>query len=216
MLQIQNCTASFKFSSIPLSTETYLKIARHGYNTIYDPSRFHAIIMRLPHSHHHRNRRRIIAALIFKSGKVVLTGLPHPDIASKLAERITKRLKASMVAAGLDKEECGKISVTNLVVTNIVGSYTHPKRISIEQMYQHLRKISKNGPIHAVRYDPTIFPALRFKLSHCKSALTDSFTATCLVYTNGKTIVTGLRHHHPHFDLIFPRLHSLFLQFANE
>lgn len=224
MIKIQNCTVSFKFSARPLPDEHFLLIAQHGYNTEYEPRRFHAIIMRLPFRRHlHRQQQhpnhsaQIVAALIFRSGSVILTGVPHPRWAPLLSNKISRLLLASITAAGLEELYRNAIRVRALTVTNVVGCYTHPHRLAIEQLYRHLKStcFDKNGDllVRCVRYDPTIFPALRFKLfPHAKSP--PPFTATCLAYISGKVIVTGIQFPQCHFPLILRHLIALLSQFT--
>ncbi|KAL3087854.1 hypothetical protein niasHS_009592 [Heterodera schachtii] len=135
----------------------YLGITR-GANTEYNPRRFHAIIMRL-----RTTAGKTVAALVFKSARVVLTGVPHPSCASKMAARVLRRIQHTQSIT---------LGIHQLRVVNIVGVQTFPQRISVERLQNTLGGI----------YDPTIFPALRCKLLN---------GVTCLVYISGKIIVTG-------------------------
>lgn len=78
-MKIENCTVVFKLfpskSSKKISETQYKAIAENGWNTEYCPRRFHAIIMRF---HPVVGNNKIIAALLFRSGKVVMTGVPKP------------------------------------------------------------------------------------------------------------------------------------------
>nr|CAD2181593.1 unnamed protein product [Meloidogyne enterolobii]CAD2184989.1 unnamed protein product [Meloidogyne enterolobii] len=173
-MKIENCTAVFKLlpRKLRFSHENFIQLARFGINTEYNPKRFHSIIMRL-----RLKENRTTAALIFESSKVVLTGVPTPELARKLAWKVTKRILASYRAAGNDNSSIG---LRNLRVTNIVGVYRHPQRLAIEQLYKQLRN---NNDFRQVFYDPTIFPALRFKLKE----------AACLCYISGRVILTGIK-----------------------
>uniref|UniRef100_A0A183CA94 PAZ domain-containing protein n=1 Tax=Globodera pallida TaxID=36090 RepID=A0A183CA94_GLOPA len=141
-------------------------VIKHGANTEYNPRRFHAIIMRVRCC----GERRTVSALVFRSGRVVLAGVPHPDLAKKMAERVRRRLQHAQPC-----QQQQQLRVEQLRVVNIVGVHTCAERINVERL-QHA--------IAGSIYDPTIFPALRCKID-CG--------ATCLIYISGKVIVTGVR-----------------------
>ncbi|KAL3095047.1 hypothetical protein niasHT_023023 [Heterodera trifolii] len=74
MYSISNCTVVFKINVEPLTRKQFLTIAQRGANTEYNPRRFHAIIMRI-----RTTAGKTVAALVFQSARVVLTGVPHPS-----------------------------------------------------------------------------------------------------------------------------------------
>lgn len=83
-MKIENCSVVFKLfpskSKKKIPQIQYLAVARNGWNIEYNPRRFHSLIMRFPVRMNQNGNRKcnVVAALIFKSGKVVLTGIPHP------------------------------------------------------------------------------------------------------------------------------------------
>nr|CAD2199382.1 unnamed protein product [Meloidogyne enterolobii] len=120
------------------------------------------------------------AALIFQSGKVVLTGVPTPELANETARRVIKSIRASNNAAG----NFQKIGINNICVTNIVGAYRHEQKLAIENLFKQLRQQNIKA-----NYDPTIFPALRFKI--CLKERDGE--ASCLCYISGRVILTGIK-----------------------
>ncbi|KAL3102491.1 hypothetical protein niasHS_001233 [Heterodera schachtii] len=96
-----------------------------GANTEYNPRRFHAIIMRI-----RTTTGKTVAALIFQSARVVLTGVPHPSSANKMAARVLRRIQHTHIGITLD--------IHQLRVVNIVGVQTFPKRISVERLQNTL------------------------------------------------------------------------------
>nr|CAD2179760.1 unnamed protein product [Meloidogyne enterolobii] len=177
-MKIENCTAVFNLlpKKLRLSHENFIQLARFGINTEYNPKRFHSIIMRI-----RLKENRTTAALIFQSSKVVLTGIPNPELARKLAWKVTKRILSSNKAAGNENDN-SSIKPRNLRITNIVGTYCHPQRLAIEQIFNQHRN---NKIFRKVVYDPTIFPALRFKIN--------AGEASCLCYISGRVILTGFK-----------------------
>ncbi|KAL3086668.1 hypothetical protein niasHS_008181 [Heterodera schachtii] len=160
MYSISNCTVVFKINVQPLTREQFLAIAQRGANTEYNPRRFHAIIIRI-----RTTTGKTVAALVFQSARVVLTGVSHPSSANKMAARVLRRIQHTQSI---------RLDIHQLRVVNIVGVQTFPQRISVERLQNTLDGI----------YDPTIFPALRCKLLN---------GVTCLVYISGKVIVTGAK-----------------------
>lgn len=86
-MKIENCSLVFRLfpskSKKKIPHSQYLAIARNGWNIEYSPRRFHSLIMRFPvrtgdGDDDEHQKCNVVAALIFKSGKVVLTGVPHP------------------------------------------------------------------------------------------------------------------------------------------
>nr|CAD2183601.1 unnamed protein product [Meloidogyne enterolobii]CAD2201642.1 unnamed protein product [Meloidogyne enterolobii] len=147
--------------------------------------------MRIRHQNY-----KTTAALIFQSSKVVLTGVPNPEMARKMAWRVAKSIKASYKSAKI--KEIYEIGVRQLRVTNIVGSYRHPNRLAIELIYGHLKqqRLFQNH-IFQIFYEPSIFPALRFKLKNKEEKET-----SYLIYISGRIIMTGLRNK-KHLDDLF-------------
>ncbi|KAL3109922.1 hypothetical protein niasHT_016538 [Heterodera trifolii] len=160
MYSISNCTVVFKINVQPLTREQFLTIAQSGANTEYNPRRFHAIIICI-----RTTTGKTVAALVFQSARVVLTGVSHPSSANKMAARVLRRIQHTQSIT---------LDIHQLRVVNIVGVQTFPQRISVERLQNTLGGI----------YDPTIFPALRCKLLN---------GVTCLVYISGKVIVTGAK-----------------------
>ncbi|KAL3117503.1 hypothetical protein niasHT_005574 [Heterodera trifolii] len=112
MYSISNCTVVFKINVEPLTREQFLTIAQRGANTEYNPRRFHAIIMRI-----RTTAGKTVAALVFQSARVVLTGVPHPSSASKMAARVLRRIQHTQSIT---------LDIHQLRVVNIVGSNLPP------------------------------------------------------------------------------------------
>nr|CAD2188767.1 unnamed protein product [Meloidogyne enterolobii]CAD2197780.1 unnamed protein product [Meloidogyne enterolobii]CAD2200983.1 unnamed protein product [Meloidogyne enterolobii]CAD2201835.1 unnamed protein product [Meloidogyne enterolobii] len=182
-MNIENCTCVFKIlpGTQRFTSENFLAIARNGINTEYNPKRFHAIIMRIRHANY-----KTTAALIFQSSKVVLTGVPRPEFALRMAWKVTRSIQKSYSAAKC--KEVWAISVRCLKVTNIVGSFRCNNKLSIEQIYRHLKIQNKLKKMNKqIFYEPTIFPALRFKM------MEEGYKAvSILIYISGRVIMTGL------------------------
>ena len=158
MISVSNCTVVFKINVHPFTQQQFLAIARRGANTVYNPRRFHAIIMRM------RYGQSTVSALVFRSARVVLTGVPHPDMAQKMAKRVARRIQHTQSV---------RLHLHHVRVVNIVGVHTFARRLDLVR----LAKVMDGT------YDPSIFPALRCKLEN---------GATCLLYISGKAIVTGV------------------------
>lgn len=167
-MNITNCTATFHLfpAKKAFTRPQFLTLCQNGWNTEYNPRRFHSVIMRL-----RPTIGKTVAALIFTTGRVVLTGVPHPLQAAKMAHRVIRRIR---LALGTHQ-----MGVHSLNISNIAAAYTYNKRLAIEKMYAHLKT---TNTFDRVQYDPTIFPALRLKSS----------SMACLLYISGRVIVTGV------------------------
>ncbi|KAL3109477.1 hypothetical protein niasHT_012337 [Heterodera trifolii] len=91
MLTIQNCTVTFQLQRAPFTNTEFLKIAQNGFNSEYDPQRFHAIIIRL-----RLLQQRTLACLLFRSTRAVLTGVPCPSRAVREAQKIRRRVQHAL------------------------------------------------------------------------------------------------------------------------
>ncbi|KAL3095256.1 hypothetical protein niasHT_020407 [Heterodera trifolii] len=124
MYSISNCTVVFKINVQPLTREQFLAIAQRGANTEYNPRRFHAIIIRI-----RTTTGKTVAALVFQSARVVLTGVSHPSSANKMAARVLRRIQHTQSIT---------LDIHQLRVVNIVGVQTYPQRISVDRLQNTL------------------------------------------------------------------------------
>lgn len=152
-------------------------IALHARNAEYNPKRFAAVIMRI--------RDPKTTALIFASGKMVVTGAKSED-QSKLAARKYARIvkKLGFQARFLDFR-----------IQNIVGSCDVKFPIRLEGLaYSH-------G--HFSSYEPELFPGLIYRMVKPKIVL--------LIFVSGKIVLTGAKVReeiYEAFESIYPVLTS--------
>jgi TATA-box binding protein (TBP) (component of TFIID and TFIIIB) len=250
-MTIQNCTITFSLGH-RFSQREYLWLARNGWNLEYNPQRFHAIIMRLRH-HYHNNENdanalpsATVTALVFSSGRVVMTGLRRPDMAENVAWLVCRQLQRTALMDGGDEEPAAtfgpRLQVREVCVRNIVGACTvniisqwqqpDPPRLKLHTIAAALLQSARHrAPASSialcstgmgdneeaddynadniiirplrVEYDATMFPAVRCRFElinnnnpheHEDDEETQPPTAgTCLIFTSGKFIVTGIR-----------------------
>ena len=159
-----------------LAAELDLKtIAMHAYNAEYNPKRFAAVIMRI--------RDPKTTALIFKSGKMVVTGAKseeHARIAARKYARIIQKLDFP-------------VHFTEFKIQNIVGSCDVRFPIRLEGLaYKHS---------HYSSYEPELFPGLIYRMVSPKIVL--------LIFVSGKVVLTGGKVRaeiYDAFDSIYPVL----------
>lgn len=180
----------------------YQDLAKNGINTEYSPKKFHAIIQRIKirtrpdneletsvPSKKRSNLFRSLTALIFKSGRVVLTGGTTQEECKKAALRITRRINFSVKQTNF--------SLNNFRITNFVGLIITPYRINIEELYLYLLNIKREYRIKKIIYEPIRFTGLRIRFKKIaanqqaekKEKVWNS--PACLIFINGKIIVTG-------------------------
>jgi len=134
-------------------------IALHARNAEYNPKRFAAVIMRI--------RDPKTTALIFASGKMVVTGAKSEDD-SKLASRKYARIIQKL---GFNAK------FTDFKIQNIVGSCDVKFPIRLEGLaFSH-------GTFSS--YEPELFPGLIYRMVKPKVVL--------LVFVSGKIVITGAR-----------------------
>ncbi|KXN70762.1 TBP-domain-containing protein [Conidiobolus coronatus NRRL 28638] len=150
-------------------------IALHARNAEYNPKRFAAVIMRI--------REPKTTALIFGSGKMVVTGAKSEDD-SRLAARKYARIVQKL---GFQAK------FTDFKIQNIVGSSDVKFPIRLEGLaYSH-------G--HFCSYEPELFPGLIYRMVKPKIVL--------LIFVSGKIVLTGAKVReeiYQAFDAIYPVL----------
>lgn len=150
-------------------------IALHARNAEYNPKRFAAVIMRI--------RDPKTTALIFASGKMVVTGAKSEDD-SKLASRKYARIIQKL---GFNAK------FTDFKIQNIVGSCDVKFPIRLEGLAFHHGTFSS--------YEPELFPGLIYRMVKPKIVL--------LIFVSGKIVLTGAKQReeiYAAFESIYPVL----------
>ncbi|GKZ71185.1 TATA-box-binding protein [Aspergillus niger] len=153
-------------------------IALHARNAEYNPKRFAAVIMRI--------REPKTTALIFASGKMVVTGAKSEDD-SKLASRKYARIIQKL---GFNAK------FTDFKIQNIVGSCDIKFPIRLEGLASRHHNFSS--------YEPELFPGLIYRMMKPKIVL--------LIFVSGKIVLTGAKVReeiYQAFELIYPVLSGM-------
>jgi len=108
------------------------------------------------------------AALIFASGRTVITGLRNPEDTTGALRNLLDRLRS----AGITCRDKPQITITNIVCSSDLGYPLNLARIMVALM-DHER----------VEYEPEVFPGLVCRISDPKIVF--------LLFSSGKTIITG-------------------------
>uniref|UniRef100_A0A915CUP2 TATA-box-binding protein n=1 Tax=Ditylenchus dipsaci TaxID=166011 RepID=A0A915CUP2_9BILA len=134
-------------------------LATHARNAEYNPKRFAAVIMRI------RDPRT--TALIFSSGKMVVTGAKSED-ASRLAARKYARIVQKLGFS---------VKFMDFKLQNIVGSVDVKFAIQLEGLF-----ITHN---QFCTYEPELFPGLVYRMVVPRVVL--------LIFVSGKIVITGAK-----------------------
>lgn len=147
-------------ATVNLNCKLDLKnIALHARNAEYNPKRFAAVIMRI--------RDPKTTALIFASGKMVVTGAKS-EKASKIA---SQRYAKIIHKLGFNAQ------FTEFKIQNIVSSCDLKFCIKLEGLaYAHSNYCS---------YEPELFPGLIYRMVKPKIVL--------LIFVSGKIVLTGAK-----------------------
>ncbi|HJJ46905.1 MAG TPA: TATA-box-binding protein [Methanocorpusculum sp.] len=156
-LKIENVVASTKLSKSLDLVELAKKIPRADYNK----KRFPGVVLRMTEPK--------IAALIFGSGKVVLTGAKSLDDLSVGVDNLV----STMTGMGFKIDKNPGFSVQNIVTSADLG---HPI---------NLNKIAMSFSLDKIEYEPEQFPGLVYRLEDPKVVI--------LLFGSGKLIITGGR-----------------------
>ena len=108
------------------------------------------------------------AALIFASGRIVITGLVIPDDIPVALQNLLKNLKKAKIPC----QDSPQVAIKNIVCSYNLGSPCSLNRIMISLMD------SEN-----IEYEPEVFPGLVCRISDPKIVF--------LLFSSGKTIITG-------------------------
>lgn len=145
-------------------------VARQARNADYKPKRSTAVVLRI--------REPKATALIFASGKMVITGAR-----SELDARLAGRKFARIVA------KCGyHPKFLDFKVQNIVGSADVGHCIRLEGMERHIRLEDVDKPVYQKRgaaYDPDLFPGLILRWMDPRVVF--------LVFVSGRVVITGAK-----------------------
>ncbi|KAL1495168.1 hypothetical protein AB1Y20_017033 [Prymnesium parvum] len=151
---LQNVVATCDLA-VPLDLK---KIAMNARNAEYNPRRFAAVIMRV--------REPKTTALIFKSGKIVVTGAKSEQQAREAARKYARIIQK----IGFEAARFTKFTIQNMVASVDVGFPIRLEGIS----YKH-------G--HNSSYEPELFPGLIYRMAEPKVVL--------LIFVSGKVVLTG-------------------------
>lgn len=135
------------------------EIALHARNAEYNPKRFAAVIMRI--------REPKTTALIFASGKMVVTGAKSEDDSRMAARRYAKIVQKLGFPA----------SFKDFKIQNMVGSCDVRFPIRLEGLAFSQSMFSS--------YEPELFPGLIYRMKVPKVVL--------LVFVSGKVVLTGAK-----------------------
>ncbi|CAM6108413.1 unnamed protein product [Calypogeia fissa] len=157
------------------------QIARKAMNAEYNPKRFNAVIMRI--------REPKATALIFPSGRLIVTGAKNEDD-SKLACRKVARILQKLGY---------RTKFTDWKVINMVGMIEFPFAINLARLHHHP---SLNG-----QWEPELFPALIGKILKPK--------ITLLIFSSGKVVLLGFTQRQD-LDTALHKLLPVLLEFKRD
>ncbi|GAB9464279.1 hypothetical protein Gpo141_00001714 [Globisporangium polare] len=165
--------------TVDLKTPLELKtIALHARNAEYNPKRFSAVIMRL--------RDPKTTALIFGSGKIVITGGTSEESCRLAARKFTRVIQKLNFPARF----------TEFKVRNVMGTCDIRFPIRLEGLLNdHARFCS---------YEPELFPGLIYKLVEPK--------LTLLIFVSGKIVLCGARDS-SHLNQAIDKMYPVLLQY---
>ncbi|MEN6518831.1 MAG: TATA-box-binding protein [Methanospirillum sp.] len=156
-LAIQNVVATVRVATLLNLDELAERIA----GARYDKKKFPGLVL-------HRSSPKV-AALIYTPGKIVLTGMQHPDVLPSAFSSVLEILRA----AGAELEPFDPPRVVNIVSSGTFGDGIALQRFAIAMNLEQ------------IEYEPEIFPGLVYRVTDPKGVV--------LVFGSGAFVVTGTR-----------------------
>lgn len=156
-------------------------IALRARNAEYNPQRFAAVIMRI--------REPKTTALVFSSGKMVITGARSPSLAHVAARKYVILL----IKLGF------KVALREFKIQNVVGSCDVGFPIRLEGLAYSHGKFSS--------YEPELFPGLVYRMVSPKIVL--------LIFVSGKVVLTGGKHKDAILQA-FNKMYPVLLEFRKQ
>src|SRR3990167_7789957 len=154
-ITIQNIVVSTSLEhDIPL-----IKLAEVLPNTEYNPEQFPGLVMRI--------KDPKTSALIFSSGKVVLTGAKSLTKVKESIQKIIENLRKIRIKIKIKP----KINIQNMVASGTINMDLNLNSLAMK--------------LENTEYEPEQFPGLVYKLPGTR--------ATFLLFSNGKIVCTGTR-----------------------
>ena len=136
------------------------KIQKKARNTEYHPKRFAALVMRI--------KTPQTTALIFSSGKVVVTGAKNEKESKLSCKKFARIIKKLDFPA----------QFKDFKIQNIVASCEVGYKVSLENLVS-------SEHANSCRYEPELFPGLIYKMIEPK--------VTLLIFVSGKIVITGAK-----------------------
>ena len=161
-------------------------------NTEYNPKRFNALTMRL--------KEPKIVALIFDSGKIIVTGATTEEDSRTAARKLIKILR-----------NCGfKVGYKSFKITNIVSSCNVNFPIRLTQLNAHLcykYNINNLKKGNKVYYEPEVFPGLIYRMEKPK--------LTLLIFEGGKINFVGAKKQEDIFEA-YKKIYPIVVKYENK
>ncbi|CAG9462968.1 unnamed protein product [Pedinophyceae sp. YPF-701] len=156
--KIQNVVATC-YLNVPLDLQ---ELNSRLKNAEYNPRRFKAVII--------RNAEPKATALVFHTGRIVVTGTKGEQKARECARFFAKRIKKAL---GFGDE----LKFSEFRIQNVVGSSEVGFPVRLEGLKLTHSKVC--------RYEPEIFPGAIYYLGDPKVVL--------LIFVSGKVVITGAK-----------------------
>jgi transcription initiation factor TFIID TATA-box-binding protein len=157
VLRIQNVVATGRVATVLDLDELAGRIP----GARYDKTKFPGLVL-------HRSSPKV-AALIYTPGKIVLTGMRHPDLLPAAFSSVLEVLRA----AGAELEPFDPPHVVNMVSSGRFGDGVSLQRFAIAMNLEQ------------IEYEPEMFPGLVYRVAEPR--------AVALVFGSGSFVVTGTR-----------------------
>ena len=153
-LKIQNVVATVRVATALDLAELAERIP----GADYEKKKFPGLVLRMSSPK--------VVVLAFAPGKLVLTGMPHPDVLPSAFSNVLEILRD----AGAELESFDPPRVVNIVTSGSFGEGVALQRLAIAMNLEH------------IEYEPEVFPGLVYR---------SEAGGVALIFTSGALIIAG-------------------------
>lgn len=167
----------------------YEILAKNGINTEYNPKCFHAIIQRC-----RLKEGTSVTALVFRTGRVVMTGGAEQKQCQTAAMRICRRINQACYGDLKHETRLKPFAVYRFQIDNVACAFKCSHQLAIERLYENYCRRPQQFHLDSwkvqMTYRPTTFTGLRIKFEkkqHKKERV------ALMLFINGNVTLSGMK-----------------------
>lgn len=166
----------------------YEILAKNGINTEYNPKRFHAIIQRC-----RLKDGASVTALVFRTGRIVMTGGTTQKQCQTAALRISRRINQACYGDLKHETRLKPFAVYRFQIDNVACAFKCSHQLAIEKMYEDYCHRPQQFHLDSwkaqMTYRPITFTGIRIKFEKKQV----KGRVALMLFINGNVTLSGLK-----------------------